>query len=158
MSIYLELIERVDNGEKFHIDFEKRTMKVGKTYLIKDGEYDTSRELFPKLHEFYDLNVVLHCIHDLYKSYKYSMPSERSESKRRKYFKALPLEEISDEQLMVAQKRETAQARLEGLVLCAIISGDLVWDDKVMQGKWFYQYKNDPDLIILKSWVENKNK
>ena len=40
MPIYFELIERVDNGEAFHIDFEKKNMKVGKTYLIKDGEYD----------------------------------------------------------------------------------------------------------------------
>ena len=27
MSIYLELIERVENGENFYVDFEKRTIK-----------------------------------------------------------------------------------------------------------------------------------
>ena len=91
MSIYLELIERVDNGETFHIDFEKRNMKVGNDYLIKNGEYDTSRELFPKLYEFHNMNVLLHMIRDLYKTYKYSLPSERSDNKRRKYFKALPI-------------------------------------------------------------------
>ena len=47
MSIYLELIERVDNGEAFSIDFEKRNMKVGKEYLIKNGEYDENKRLFP---------------------------------------------------------------------------------------------------------------
>ena len=46
MAIYQELIERVDNGETFCIDFEKRNMKVGKEYLIKNGEYDVSREVF----------------------------------------------------------------------------------------------------------------
>ena len=30
MTIFKELIEKVSNGETFHIDFEKRTMKVGK--------------------------------------------------------------------------------------------------------------------------------
>jgi hypothetical protein len=34
MSIYEELINRVSDGESFHIDFEKRNMKVGKDYLI----------------------------------------------------------------------------------------------------------------------------
>lgn len=158
MSIYLELIERVDNGETFSIDFEKRTMKVGKEYLIKNGEYDETRELFGKLYEEpYSLQVVLHMIRELYKNYKYSLPSERSDSKRKKYFKALSVDELTDEQLMCGGKRETAQARLEGFILCSVIAGHLVWDEDVMQGKWFYQSANDPDLVILRSWVENKN-
>ena len=157
MSIYDEIIERVDNGESFSIDFEKRTMKVGKGYLIKSGEYDTSRELFNKFADIYSLQAALHIIRDLYKTYKYSLPSERSDSKRRKYFKALSVDELTDEQLAVGQKRETAQAALEGFILCAILSGDLVWDEEIMQGSWFYQSQNDPDLVILRSWIENKN-
>lgn len=158
MPIYLELIERVSNGETFSVDFKKRNMKVGKEYLIKNGEYDTSRALFPKLYdEPYSLHVILHQIRDLYRNYKYSLPSERSDSKRRKYFKALSIDELTDEQLMRAQKREETQAALEGFVLCSIISGHLVWDKEVMQGAWFYQSKNDPDLVILRSWIENKN-
>ena len=157
MSIYLELIERVDNGETSSVDFEKRTMKVGKDYLIKNGEYDTSRELFAKLYdEPYSVHSVLHMIKELYHNYKYSLPSERSDNKRRKYFKALSIDELTDEQLMVAQRREPAQAALEGFVLCSIIAGHLVWDESVMGGKWFYQRPSDPDLIILKSWIEDK--
>lgn len=157
MSIYLELIERVDNGETFSIDFEKRTMKVGKNYLIKNGEYDTSRELFCKLSpDIYSIQVALHMIRDLYRTYKYSLPSERSDNKRRKYFKALSVDELTDEQLMVAQKRETSQAALEGFILCAILAGQLTWDESIM-GKWFYQSEKDPDLVILRSWIENKN-
>jgi general stress protein 26 len=38
-----------------------------------------------------------------------------------------------------------------------ILSGQLTWDEDVMKGKWFYQSENDPDLILLRSWVENKN-
>ena len=154
MSIYSELIERVDNGERFHIDFEKRNMRVGKEYLIKDGEYDTSKELFGI--EIYSLQVALHMIRELYKNYKYSLPSERSDSKRRKYFKALTIDELPDEQLMVAGRRETAQAALEGFILCAVLTGQLTWDEEIMGGKWFWQSKTDPDLVILRSWIENK--
>ena len=158
MSIYLELVERVDNGETFHIDFEQRTMKIGKEYLIKNGEYDETRELFGTLYdEPYSLQAVLHMIRELYKNYKYSLPSERSDNKRRKYFKALSVDELTDEQLIRANKRETTQAALEGFILCSIVAGHLVWDEDVMNGKWFYQSVNDPDLVILRSLIENKN-
>ena len=156
MSIYLELIERVSGGESFHINFEKRNMKVGKDYLIKDGEFDESTRLLPNFYEIYDLRLAFYVIEELYKRYKYSLPSERSDNKRRKYFKALPMEEITDEQLMVAERRECSRAALEGFVLCLIVSGQLVWDENVMQGKWFWESSNDSDLIILRSWVEGK--
>lgn len=153
MLIYLELLERVSDGESFHIDFEKRNMKVGRDYLIKEGEFDESKELIPNT---YEIRTILNMIEELYKAYKYSLPSERSDNKRRKYFKALPMEEITDEQLMVAERRECAQAALEGFVLCMIVSEQLTWDENVMQGKWFYQSKSDPDLVLLKTWVEGK--
>ena len=156
MSIYLDLVERVSNGETFHIDFEKRNMKVGREYLIKDGEFDVEKELFPSVHHICDTRDVLRMIEKLYTSYKYSLPSERSDNKRRKYFKALSMEEITDEQLMVAIRREVAQAALEGFVLCMIINGDLVWDEKIMDGKWFYQSKADQDLVLLRHWIECK--
>ena len=156
LPIYIELLERVDNGESFNIDFEKRTMKVGKEYLIKNGVYDTSREVFDLMHrEIYSLHVALHMIRNLYNNYKYSLPSERSDSKRKKYFKALSIEEIPDDKLLVAQRRETMQAALEGFLLCAVIAGQFKWDEEIL-GKWFYQDKSNPDLVILKSWVENK--
>ena len=153
MSIYLELLERVSNGESFHIDFEKRNMKVGNDYLIKESEFDESKEL---ISGSYDMQTILNKIEELYKEYKYSLPSERSDNKRRKYFKALPMEEITDKQLMTAERREYARAVLEGFVLCMIVSGKLVWNEKVMQGKWFWQSDIEPDLVVLRSWVEGK--
>jgi hypothetical protein len=150
MTIYEELIERVSNGETFHIDFEQRTMKIGKQKIIDGGKYDESRQLI----NFKGL--VFETIGELYKNYKYSLPSERSENKRRKYFKALPVAEISDELLMTAERREVAQAELEGLILCMILMNVFTWDEFTM-GKWFWQDKNDPDLIILRQWIENKN-
>lgn len=153
MCIYFEALERVQNGEPFYIDFEKRTMKVGRDKIIDNGEYDTSKTLFNK--ENYNQQSILHTIERLYKTYKYSLPSERSDNKRRKYFKALSADELTDEQMMFGMNREVAQFTLEAFVLYMILIGDFVWDEEI-HGKWFYQCPSDPDLIILRSWVEGK--
>lgn len=150
MSIFLELVQRVEEGEPFHIDFEKRTMKVGKDYLIKEGEYDTDDNLIG----FMNMENILRLIDELYFEYKYSLPSERSENKRRKYFKALPMEELDDCHLFNSTRREVAQCKLEGFILCMILNGSFVWDEEKM-GKWFWQSKSDPDLVILKNWIKN---
>lgn len=153
MSIYTEALERVENGETFHIDFEKRTMKIGRDKIIDNGEYDTSKVLHD--YEICDPQDVLYTIKELYRDYKYSLPSERNDNKRRKYFKALPVNELTDKQMMFGMAREVAQFMLEAFVLCAILNGDFVWDEE-LHGKWFYQCPTDSDLIILRSWVEGK--
>lgn len=151
MTIYQEFMQLVDSGESFYIDFETRTMKVGKRFLIKNGEYDEERTLSCK-----PTMDVLQIIEELYQAYKYSLPSERNSEKRKKYFKALSADEMTDRQLAIGCKRDVAQARLEGFILCMILGGHLLWNEETM-GKWFYQSKNDPDLVILRSWIENKN-
>lgn len=153
MCIYFEALERVQNGEPFYIDFEKRIMKVGRDKLIDNGEWDTSKVLHT--YNIYDEHVLLHMIRELYRNYKYSLPSLRSDSKRKKYFKALPIEELTDEEMIFSLPREVAQFALEAFVLCTILSGDFVWDED-LHGKWFYQRPSDPDLVILRSWVEGK--
>lgn len=146
MTIYEELVERVSNGETFHIDFEKRTMKIGKEIVVKNGEYVSERNLIATIN-----TDILGTIESLYKNYKYSLPSERSDSKRRVYFKALAVDELTDEQLILADRREIAQAALEGYILCMIINGKFKWPDDT---GWFWQSKNDEDLVILKKWIE----
>ena len=150
MSILLELIQRVDSGESFYINFEKRTMKVGNDYLIKDGEYDSAKRLTGSM----SMDDILRTIVDLYHEYKYSLPSARSESQRCKYFKALPMEKLDDFHLFNPIRREPAQARLEGFILCMILNGSFIWDEDKL-GKWFWLSKDEPDLVILRKWIEN---
>ena len=57
---------------------------------------------------------------------------------------------------MIAERREIAQARIEGFVLCMVLEGQFIWDEEEL-GKWFYQSDRSPDLVILRSWIENKN-
>lgn len=155
MTIFNELVERVSDGETFHIDFEKQTMKVGKETLIKNGEYDTGRTLIQFEDGHDELGFIMKRIYELYLNYKYSLPSERSDNKRKKYFKALPIEEIPDYMLFNACRREEAQAMLEGFILCATITGKLYWKEE-RHGKWFWQSKGDSDLVILRKWIERK--
>ena len=150
MSIFLKGLEQVENGERFHIDFEKRTMKIGQAKLIDNGEYDTSQALYDE--RFDNSRTLLDKVGELYIAYKFSLPSERSDKKRIKYFKALPIEELTDEQLIYGTRREVAQYMLEAFILCAIINGDFVWDDEI-HGKWFYKDKAEQDLVILKNWI-----
>ena len=150
MSIFLKGLEQVENGERFHIDFEQRTMKIGQAKVIDNGEYDISQVLCDE--RFADSRTLLDKVRELYIAYKFSLPSERSDKKRRKYFKALPIEELTDEQLIYGARREVAQYLLEAFILCAIINGDFVWNDET-HGKWFYKDKLEQDLVILKNWI-----
>ena len=150
MTIYEELIQRVHEGETFRVDFEKQTMKVGKKILIKNGEYDMSRKLIGN-----PTMSVMDIIDELYKRYKYSLPSERHDGRRKHYFKTLSLDDMTDDSLFIAGRKEIEQARLEGFILCSVLNGTLKWNETTM-GRWFWQSKNDPDLVILRSWIENK--
>lgn len=154
MTIYEELIKRVSDGESFYINFKNRALKIGKEFIVADGLYDGNRTLYTDC----ELEVpdILSCIEVLYSNYKYSLPSERSDSKRRQYFKALPIDKLTDKQIVAGEQREVARAKLEGFLLCMIVDGLFVWDDDEL-GKWFYQSNKDPDLVILRSWIENKN-
>ena len=150
MNIFLDGLKRVENGDRFHINFEQRTMKVGQDKIIDNGEYDISQVLYDE--QLDNSRTLLDKVRELYVTYKFSLPSERSDKKRKKYFKALPIDELTDEQLICGVRREIAQYMLEAFILCAIINGDFIWDDEI-HGKWFYQDKAEKDLVILKNWI-----
>ena len=150
MSIFLKGLERVENGERFYIDFEKRILKVGQDKLIDNGEYDTSQVLYDE--RFDNPQSLLDEVRELYVAYRFSLPSERSDKKHRKYFKAMRIDELTDEQLINGERREVTQYLLEAFILCTIINGDFVWNDEI-HGKWFYQDKLEQNLVILKNWI-----
>ena len=150
MTIYEELLSRVEQGEKFSINLEKRNMKVGKDWLIKNGKCETGRILYG-----YTPVQILDLIESWYEDYKYSCPSERSDSKRKGYFKALSIDELSDDEMVYGEPREYAQAKLEGFILCMILMDLLKWDEETM-GKWFWQSKKEPSLVILRQWIEGR--
>ena len=154
MTIYEELIKRVAEGEPFYINFKNRALKIGKEFIVADGVYDAARKLINDAQYDMNMNCLLDCIDVLYHYYKYSLPSERSDSRRRQYFKALSADKLTDKQMAIGGNREIARAQLEGFILCMIVNETFTWNETEM-GKWFYQSKRDPDLVILRNWIEN---
>ena len=143
-----EIINEVENGVKFTINFQNRTCRV-------NGEVVVSEEIAArdwKQHGSLPLSVALHRIEKAYRNYKHSVPSERSESHRRSYFKALSATELSDEDMMYGEQREVARCKLEIRLLTYIIQVYITLQKECCS--LFYQSPNDKDLIILRSWVE----
>lgn len=136
----------LEDGAKFSVDFKTLTLKVNGETLVENGKTDYEVSGKPC-----EPDEFLYHLEDNYRLYKRSVPSERSESRRNRYFHALPEKELSDGDMMYGMPREVAQAQLEFFVLCQLLLG-LKWNES--WGKWFWQCPNDKDLVLLREWFE----
>ena len=134
----------VMDGAKFSVDLKTRTLKVGGEVLVENGKTDIPIGGVVDTPERFLYNV-----EDNYRLYKHSVPSERSESKRKRYFIALPERELSDEDMLYGMPRDVAQAQLELYILCQLLLG---MQGQEEWGKWFWQSPNDKDLVLLREW------
>lgn len=146
-NIYQKSIQAVEDGANFKIDFRSRSLKLNGKFIIQDGEHEGELGV-PSCNE----DEFFTNLEELYYRYKNSVPSERSESKSHRYFRALPERSLNDEAMLYGERRDKAQIELELYVLCQIING-FKWNSEKM-GKWFWKSKIDKDLVILKNWVE----
>ena len=151
-NIWNEAQEQVHNGSTFRIDLEKRNLLIGGKYIIKEGKYESNLGY----NTDFPVSSLLAMAEELYWQYLHSVPSARSESKHRRYFRALPEHELSEEDMLYGESRELAQLRLELYVLITILNGNLKWDEFAKE-KWFWQSKKYPSLIILRQWIETNN-
>ena len=149
-NIYQETVRAEKTGRAFKVDFQMRSLKVDGKYVIRNGSYEgvlgvpqcSEEEFFSKVEE-------------LYHRYKHSIPSERSESTPRRYFMALPERELSDDDMLYGARRDKSQIELELFILCQLLGG-FNWNPEKF-GWWFWQSKEDKELIILRQWVEPNN-
>lgn len=149
-NIYHDSVQAVKDGAKFKVDLAERSLKIDGKQIVKAGEYEGVLGIsLTTVEEF------LNTVNSLYRYYKHSVPSERSESKSRRYFKALPEPELSDDDMLYGKRRDPAQIELELYILCQMLLG-LKWDEAVM-GKWFWQSTEDKDLVMLRKWFEPNN-
>lgn len=142
MELYDEIINSVSSGSVFNVDLKKKVLQLDKNNIPLDNisvNISSSEDM-------------LSTIHKLFERYKYSVPSERSEGKRRRYFKALKLSEIDYDDFMFGEGRDTAQIKLELYVLLSSIYYKHFWEE-IFKEHFFYQSDKDRDLIILKDWV-----
>ena len=136
MELYDEIINSVSSGSVFNVDLKKKVLQLDKNMSVNISSSED----------------MLSTIHKLFERYKYSVPSERSEGKRRRYFKALKLSEIEYDDFMFGEGRDTAQIKLELYVLLSSIYYKNFWEE-IFKEHFFYQSDKDRDLIILKDWV-----
>ena len=142
MELYNEIINSVSSGSVFNVDLKKKVLQLDKNNVPLDNinvNISSSEDM-------------LSTIHKLFERYKHSVPSERSEGKRRRYFKALKLSEIDYDDFMFGEGRDTAQIKLELYVLLSSIYHKDFWEE-IFKEQFFYQSDKDKDLIILKDWV-----
>lgn len=139
MTMYDYISECINNGEYCKVDFKHKSLTLNGNYIINQSKSDydmeckiTNEDLFKNIEQ-------------LYISYKHSVPTKISKDS---YFKALPLEELTQLELAYAPKREQARGLLESYILCNVISNNF----PIIPG-FFWQSKVDKDLVILKEWI-----
>lgn len=148
---YKEIVEKVSQGSSFYVNFTERSVRLDGKIVVQNGNF--GENTYEGDTNDFTLERTLSTIEQLYQEYKHSVPSERSESHRRTYFNALSEKELSDNDMMYGERRETARALLEVYVLEAICRGWLYWDEAVM-GRWFWQSRKDKNLVILRQWID----
>ncbi len=110
-----EFIEKVEDGESYRINFEKREVRLN-GFLV-----DIDFELLDNVEER---------LLELFINYKYSVPSAKADSK---YFFAFDESHLSTKQLAENEHRYIARAKLEIYVLGLIINNK--WD---FGDKWYW--------------------
>lgn len=123
------------------VDLNSKSARMGKKDIIVKGVPKNGYEISQKPITFED-------IENLYEAYKHSVPDRIR--LQRTFFRALPEDQLSDEDLITGEPRQAARERLEMAVLEGSLNGSLKWPDSK---KWFWQSEKDPDLVILKKWV-----
>ena len=124
-----EFIKKVEDGEPYRINFEKREVRLN-GFLV-DIDFEQTDDKYEKLLE-------------LFENYKYSVPSARTDSK---YFFGLDESKLSTKQLAENESRYIARAKLELFVLGLIINQK--WD---FGDKWYWQSQKDSKLVLFKKW------
>ena len=82
-------------------------------------------------------------LEEKYAIYKHSIPSEKTMHRTSRFY-ALPESELSDDDMLYGVSREQAERDLEKALMGFTIP----------EGSgWFWQSKNDPDLVVLRQWL-----
>lgn len=158
MSVYKDLLLKVDKGSPFKISLLDKNLIVEGKIIIQKGENKTKDSLIEKndLKEIFGVEDIdikrepYRVISFLYHTFKHSVTSSRW-NERKSYFKALPLEKLTDEELAFNCHRYFAQAMLEGYILLASLQDWLKWE---REDHWYWVDETDNDCIVLKRWIE----
>lgn len=91
-------------------------------------------------------------IEQLYNIYQKSVPN-KSANDRNSNFRAVPINKLSYEEMMVGVPRMYARYMLEGFILLATFCGAIQWKDP---SNFYWQSKSNKSLILFKEWIEGE--
>ena len=141
-TIYEDIVKKAKEGRRVYIDLKEKEIKVGNTFIIKEGKpVNAKASLINKTENPWQR------LEELYQNFKYSLPNKELGSKP--YFKALSYEELPRERMLGAENRNAARVELEAFILLSALAGFLKWE----KDGWFYQSQEDKDFIILKEYL-----
>lgn len=149
MSIYKTLLEKAEKGKRCKIDLNNKDLWIGRKRYIEGGELCVDDDLITS-EDFKEFNLdedVWVAIKELYLEFKYSIPNENYSN--HSYFKPLPYSDLTDGDLAYGKPRYYAQVALEGFILLAVLKKLIEWP---YENKWFFQYEEENELILLKQW------
>ena len=135
------LFDEVSQEKPFYINIKKRTIKVNKKYLIKEGVIQNGYTINLSNRDPYEVIQVN------YEIFKTSRPDRNC---KRSYFKAKSSDELTDKEFVIGESRSLAQAILEGYIVCAIVTNKMYWKNPK---HWYWVSPRDKDLILLREWV-----
>ena len=140
-------VELVRLGAGFYANLKKHELHVAGRKVVEGGKFLGRPGLL-------DCDDPLARIEELYDAYKRSIPSEKTERRKRNMtqFIALDLEDLDDSDFLYGERRNEAQTKLEMFVALAVATGQLKWNDGM--GKWFWKSPKDRDLVLLKDWID----
>lgn len=131
----------IDDGERVFADIENRKIYVNRKVADLDQSLDTKTSV----------EEIIERIAYLYEDYKNSVPKDMNVDS--KYFKAKLYKDLTLSDLVNGEDRYRARQKLEGFIVFVktFRSADiLAW----FGDRFFWQSKEDPELILLKSWFE----
>lgn len=156
MSIYKDLIDAADKGKKFKVDLINKSLWIGRKPVITEGKKTDESKEFIEPGDLQCMGWVKplnldpwEWVEFLYQEFKHSVPSEHSS--KRSYFKALPVDELFDDEIAFNIDRNFGIALLEGYILCSSLQGWLKWNFGEF---WYWQSDEDPELVVLRNFVE----
>lgn len=147
-DIYSKTLSAVADGANVVVSLATHSLVVDGMRLIDHGQWQGELGLVAVGED-----VALAMIEEAYAAYESSVPAHGGNEQIR-WFHARSIDQLTDHELATGMDRSEARCRLEVLVLLLILNGSLTTDGPKMKGKWFWQSKRHPQLVILTEWIK----
>ena len=135
-DIFNDTLAAVAGGARVRVSLDSHCLQVNGCDVINQGQWQGKLGV-PRVDEATALAMI-----------------EQASRESADIVMQLDEDQLTDSQMVLSDERPVARARLELLTLSLIINGSLTTDSPQMQGRWFWQSKAHPRLVILTQWLK----